>query len=86
MALQGMTPGVEPKVGDTITGVETGATMVITEVDIDDKYNGTDYSPDWSEVNNYGVCDDYGIVVLDSFFTGLPSQNYQTENVVVNDS
>jgi hypothetical protein len=86
MALQGMTPGTQPQVGDTITGVESGATMTVTSVDIDDKYNGTAYAPDYSVINDYGVTDDYGFIAADEFFTGLPSQNYQTENVLINDS
>lgn len=85
MALQGMTPGIQPQVGQTITGAESGATMTVTAVDIDDKYNGTAYAPDYSTINDYGICDDYGIVAMPEHFTGLPSQEYQTEYVVIND-
>lgn len=85
MALQGMTPGTQPQVGQTIVGVESGATMTVTSVDIDDKYNGTAYAPDYSYINDYGLSDDAGIVALAEHFTGLPSQEYQTEYVVIND-
>mgnify|MGYP006286669521 CR=1 FL=1 len=76
--------GEKPQFGDVIVGQDTGATMTVYSVDIDTKYDTPAYGPDYSYVNEHGISDDAGIIASDDHFTGLPSQDYQATNALVN--
>lgn len=71
-------------VGSTIVGDESGTTLTLTQFNISLEYE-LGYEPDnWSSIIDSVVYDgDGNIVALDEHFTGLPSQDYQTKNIVV---
>lgn len=70
--------------GSTIVGNDSGTTVVISEFTVSFEYD-IFYDPDpWEEIlPNIVTLDTGSFVALDEHFTGKPSQEYQTENLVI---
>lgn len=72
--------------GDTIVGDESGTELTLSEFTLSYDYD-LYYEPEyWEQVLPIVIYDGNGqIVALDQHFTGLPSQDYQTTYLVVQD-
>lgn len=72
--------------GDTIIGDDSGTILTLSEFTISYDYD-LYYEPEyWQQVLPIVIYDGNGkIVALDAHFTGLPSQDYQTTYLVVQD-
>ena len=70
--------------GSIITGDDSGSTVVFSEFTVSFDYD-IYYDPDpWEAIlPNIVSLDSGSYVATDAFFTGLESQEYQTENLVV---
>jgi len=70
--------------GDTITCDDSGETILLSNnFTFDYKYDiyYDDYAFEWSDPRVI-VQDDGAFIVQDAHFTGLPSQDYQTTNLI----
>lgn len=76
-----------PQAGQTLVGQESGHSFTLTSFERSNIYDGDDTGPGthFTQVLNDAIVDDYGIIAMPEYFTGLPSQDYQTEYIVVND-
>lgn len=70
--------------GMTIVGDESNTTLTLSEFNITLDYD-LNYEPDyWDNILDRTIYDgDGNLVAIDAYFTGLPSQDYQTEFLVV---
>jgi len=70
--------------GDTITCDDSGEVIVLNNFTISNDYDLYYEDFDWDD-DGLVVQDNGAFVAMDAHFTGLPSQNYQTINLVKED-
>ena len=71
--------GVMFKAGDIIYGEDSGYSFMINSFNLDSRVGaGTPWDTD-----SFITLDDGSVIVLDDFFTGTASQNYQKDKIVV---
>jgi hypothetical protein len=72
--------------GDTVTCDESGETITLTNFAITSDYDlyYDDFDFEWTD-DRIVVQDDGQYVAQDAHFTGLPSQDYQKTNIVIQD-
>lgn len=81
VVLQNMS-NITPQVGDTLVGVDTGNSLVLTSFTRSDAYDRANTAVDYTQVMETAICDDYGVIAVDEYFTGKPSQDYNSDYVV----
>ena len=81
IALQNMGSST-PSAGQTLVGQETGNSITLTSFTRSDDYDTAAYAPNYPEIMEVAITDDYGVIALNQYFTGLPSQDYQSTYVV----
>ncbi len=70
-------------VGSTIVGDESGASMTLISFDNETNYDTYVYNP-WVDIFPVAIVQDDGAwIAEDIHFTGLPSQDYQPDYVLV---
>jgi len=72
--------------GQTVTCDDSGESFVLSNFSIEDKYDM--YYDEWEfDLANSSIItlDDGAYVATDAHFTGAPSQDYQTTNLIVED-
>jgi hypothetical protein len=74
-------------VGSTIIGDDSGTVLTLSQFEISNEYDNTQYDPtNWDEVLDIYIYDGNGeIIATEEYFTGFESQDYQTTNLVVKD-
>lgn len=72
--------------GCFITGAESGASGILNGFRVSEDYSSEEYgNTEWNDLNNMvfesgdGPCE---LIAIDEHFTGLPSQNYQTNHII----
>lgn len=72
--------------GSAITGDDSGTQLTFSTFELSAKYD-LEYDPDsWESLLEKAIYDGNGnLVALDKYFTGKPSQDYQTTYLVVID-
>lgn len=86
VVLQNMPQGFTPQAGDTLVGQDSGATFQLTDFTRDNSYDDANTAPDYTDVLNIAVTDDFGVIAVDEHFTGKSSQDYNTDYIVVDAS
>lgn len=76
---------ITPQAGDTLTGEDTGNSLVLSSFERSDAYDRSNTAVDYTEVLDSAICDDHGVIAVDQYFTGKPSQDYNSDYVVRNE-
>jgi hypothetical protein len=82
VVLQNMTSQT-PQAGQTLVGDDTGNSFVLASFERSAAYDRANTSYDYDPVMEIAVTDDRGVVGVDQYFTGKPSQDYNPDYVVV---
>jgi hypothetical protein len=73
---------VTPQAGDTLVGDDTGNSLTLLSFERSDAYDRSNTAVDYTEVLETAICDDTGVIAVDQYFTGKPSQDYNSDFVV----
>lgn len=71
-----------PQAGDVLVGQDSGNSLTLTSFTRSSIYDRVDTAPDYTDVLAQSISDDYGVIAMPEHFTGKPSQDYQTENII----
>lgn len=71
-----------PTAGQTLVGDDSGNSFTLSSFEESEDYDTEDTAPDYEASMENVLLDDYGAIAMPEYFTGLPSQDYQTENLV----
>ena len=74
--------GTTPTAGQTLVGDDSGNSLVLTSFTRSEAYDYANTAPDYTPVMNVAITDDYGVIAMPEYFTGKPSQDYQSEFIV----
>lgn len=76
---------ITPSAGDTLVGMDTGNSIVLTSFERSYAYDRANTGVDYTQVMETAICDDTGVIAVDEYFTGKPSQDYNSTYVVRNE-
>lgn len=70
--------------GDYITGDDSGANGILNGFSAEESYDDTQYdTTNFDELDNFIVTDRGEFIATDDHFDGTPSQEYQTEFIII---
>ena len=72
-----------PQAGDTLVGQDSGNSLILTNFVRSNDFDGPTFAPTFTDDF---ITDDVGAIAVDSYFTGSPSQDYNSDYLVRDDS
>ena len=67
-----------------MTGVQTCALPILAGFERSLQYDLQNTAYDYSWIMDIAIVDDAGVIAVDQYFTGKPSQDYNSDYVVTN--
>lgn len=74
-----------PQAGQTLVGDDTGNSLILTSFARSSEYDRENTAIDYTPILDDAIADDFGVIGVDEYFTGKPSQDYNSDYVVIND-